>query len=117
MTKQPGLALAAALAIAGMGSAADKASDKSEDPVIQLDGCLQSTADEDIYVLKTGTKDVEVRGATTLKEHVGEQVAASGVWMEGRTDVSGKQNASTADRGRHLAVAVVRKLADKCEAP
>jgi hypothetical protein len=78
-------------------------------------GCLQSTPEEDIYILKTPATDLEVRGISELKDHLGHRVTVTGSWMEGRSDASGKQNASTKERDRHLAVTSVRQVAPTCE--
>jgi hypothetical protein len=104
------------LAASSLAVAGEKTDGKSgeEGQPASVTGCLQSTADDHIYILKTDAKEVEVRGSTTLKDHVGTRVTASGVWLEGRSDVSGKQKASTRDRDRHLAAAAVRTVADTC---
>jgi hypothetical protein len=119
MGTQRWIPLAVLLAGVGLATASEKSNEKADDdsqPVVSLAGCLQATAENDVYVLQTRTKDVELRGSTTLKEHVGQQVTATGVWIAGRSDLSGKEKASTKDRDRHMVVAAVRETAETCEA-
>jgi hypothetical protein len=106
------LPLAAVLALPVVAAAREEVGDRSQ---TTFTGCLQSTPEEDIYVLKTPASDVEIRGISQLKDHLGHRVTVTGSWMEGRSDASGKQKASTQDRDRHLAVTSVRQVSATCE--
>jgi hypothetical protein len=106
------LPLTLLLVLPGGASAREEAGDRSQ---TTFTGCLQSTSEEDVFILTTDASTVEVRGISTLKDHLGHRVTVTGSWMEGRSDVSGKERASTRDRDRHLAVTSVRQVSVTCE--
>jgi len=89
---------------------------------VTLTGCLQSTSEDGVYILKTEAKQVEVRGKSELKDHVGHQVKLSGNWADGRSASSGKEKTSSAgkektgsqEQGRHLAVTNIEHIAASC---
>lgn len=45
---------------------------------VTVSGCLSGPNDEGAYILDTGSKKIEVRGGTDLKDHVGQQVRLTG---------------------------------------
>jgi hypothetical protein len=104
--------IAVLLTAATVATAREEVGDRSQ---ASFTGCLQGTPENEIFVLKTPEREVEVRGISQLQDHLGHQVTVTGSWMEGRSDASGKAKASTQDRDRHLSVTSVRQVASNCE--
>ena len=106
------ISMAVVVAVPLLAIAREEVGDRSQ---TSFTGCLQSTSEDEIFILKTPSSEVEVRGVSQLGDHLGHRVTVTGSWMEGRSDASGKERASTQDRDRHLAVTSVREVASTCE--
>ena len=104
----PALALAADTPSSGASSSAKSTT---------LTGCLSGPNPDGAYVLKTGSKQVEVGGTTELKSHVGHEVKLTGTWAKSASDIGEKEPAGTTEKHeKHFKVASIQHVAETCTA-
>lgn len=80
-------------------------------------GCLSGPDSAGAYMLKSGAKEIDVEGAATLKDHVGQEVKLHGKWMKSGQQESEKTSTKeSAATEQHFKARTVQRVAGTCNA-